>query len=589
MTENDNVSPRTSPQTSPPMSPRTSPKTSLQTSARSVWGPLVVLVVAFVTGGWFLQRGVAQEANVYLQARLFQEVLDHVTEQYVDPVDRSALIGSAIAGVLDELNDAHTSFIDAETWDRFRFRSGADADYGGVGLEILKRDGWVTVITPIPGGPAVRAGIRAGDRVIEVEGASAEDWETDQAASLLRGTPGTDVSLLIDRPGVDKPIPFTLTRAVIELLSVPFATILDEGVGYIPLQVFSETSGREVRGAIERLQAEGMTSLILDLRGNPGGLLEEGVGVADLFLANGSAILETRGRASGQNQNFGAVNPEMVPGVPVVVLVNERSASASEIVAGALQDHDRALVIGNRTYGKGSVQTLFRLSGGNILRLTTARWYTPAGRSIQIVHDELEGSDPSQGLALGLGGEPVFRDVPEELPTVESLGGRTIYGGGGITPDLVVLPDTLSSGEQAAVQRLFRSAGVFATASFDHAVSYVQDHPDLEPGFALGTEDLDRFYRTLVDELEVVLSESDFRSAVRYVTHQLERQIALQAWGEEGAFLHTRGEDRQLNDAIEILRRAETPEALFSLARAAGPTQTETGVETSTSGASGLN
>ena len=558
-------------------------------STRSAWGPLLVLVVALVTGGWFLQRGVAQDANVYLQARLFQEVLDHVTEQYVDPVDRSGLIGSAIEGVLGELNDAHTSFIDAETWDGFRFRSGADADYGGVGLEILKRDGWVTVITPIPGGPAVRAGIRAGDRVIEVEGASAADWETDQAANLLRGAPGTDVSLLIDRPGVDDPIPFTLTRAVIELLSVPFATMVDGGVGYIPLQVFSETSGREVRDAIERLQEEGLTSLILDLRGNPGGLLEEGVGVADLFLANGSPILETRGRTAGQNQKFGAMNAEMVPGLPVVVLVNESSASASEIVAGALQDHDRALVIGTRTYGKGSVQTLFRLSGGNILRLTTARWYTPVGRSIQIVHDEPAENDSPESLALGLGGQPVINDVPEDLPTVESIGGRTIYGGGGITPDLVVLPDTLLAREQAAVQPLFRSWGTFSTASFNHAVSYVQDHPDLEPGFGLRSADLDEFYRTLIDEHEMVLDESDFVTAVRFVTYQLERQIALQAWGEEGAFLHTRADDRQLNDAMEILRRAETPEALFNLARAAGPIETATGVGGSVPGGSGLN
>ncbi len=556
---------------------------------RSAWGPLVVLVVALITGGWFLQRGVAQEANVYLQARLFQEVLDHVTEQFVDPIDRSALIESAISGVLGELNDPHTSFIDAETWDGFRFRSGADADYGGVGLEIQKRDGWVTVITPLPGGPAVRAGIRAGDRVIEVEGASAEDWETDQAASLLRGSPGTDVSLLIDRPGVDDPIPFTLTRAVIELLSVPFATMVDEGVGYIPLQVFSETSGREVRGAIERLVEEGLTSLILDLRGDPGGLLEEGVGVADLFLADGSAILETRGRGAGQNQEFGAVNPEMVPGLPVVVLVNERSASASEIVAGALQDHDRALVIGNRTYGKGSVQTLFPLSGGNRLRLTTARWYTPVGRSIQIVRDEQAEDGAAPSLALGVDGQRVLQGTPEELPTVQSLGGRTIYGGGGITPDLVVLPDTISSREQAAVQRLFRSAGRLATASFDHAVSYVQNHPDLERGFALRAADLDRFYRTLIDEHEIEFDESDFVTAVRFVTYQLESQIALQAWGEEGAFQHTRGDDRQLNDAIEILKQADTPEALFTLAAATGPIETATGVGASVSGASGLN
>ena len=556
---------------------------------RSALGPLVVLVVALVTGGWFLQRGVEQDANIYLQARLFQEVLDHVTEHYVDEVDRSGLVGAAIAGVLDELSDPHTSFIDAETWDGFRFQSGMDADYGGVGLEILNRDGWVTVMTPLPGGPAVRAGIRAGDRIIEVEGTSAADWATDQAANLLRGRPGTDVTLLIERPGVDEPISFTLTRAVIEILSVPFATMVDEGVGYIPLQMFSETSGAEVRSAIERLQKEGLTSLILDLRNNPGGLLEEGVGVADLFLPNGAQILETRGRASRQSQNYSGVRPEMVPGLPVVVLVNGNSASASEIVAGALQDHDRALVMGSRTYGKGSVQTLFPLSGGNRLRLTTARWYTPVGRSIQIVHDEPSEDVRRQSTALGLAGERVLRETPEERPTVESLGGRMLYGGGGITPDLVVLPDTLSAREQVAVQRLFRSASEFNTASFNHAVSYVQDHPDLEPGFALRTADLDGFYRTLLDEHDVVLEESDFVTAERFVRYQLEQQIALQAWGEEGAFLHIRGDDRQLNDAIEILRQANTPEALFGLAGAAGPIQAAVAASASGLGAPGLN
>ena len=556
---------------------------------RSAWGPPAVLVVALITGGWFLQRGVEQEANVYLQARLFEEVLEYVTEQYVDPVDRSGLIGSAIQGVLDELNDPHTSFIDAETWDAFRFRSGADADYGGVGLEILNRDGWVTVITPLPGGPAVRAGIKAGDRIIEVEGASAADWETDQAANLLRGSPGTDVSLLVDRPGVDEPIPFTLTRAVIDLLSVPFATMVDEGVGYIPLRIFSETSEREVRGAIERLQDEGLTSLILDLRSNPGGLLDEGVGVADLFLPDGSPILETRGRAAGQNQNFDGQDPEMVPGLPVVVLVNESSASASEIVAGALQDHDRALVLGNRTYGKGSVQTLLRLSGGNILRLTTARWYTPVGRSISIAHDETTENGARQVRALGLGGEPVFNETLEDGPTVESFGGRTLYGGGGITPDLVVLPDTLSAREQAAVNRLFRSAGVLNTAIFNHAVSYVQDHANLDPGFALLQADLEELYRTLVDEHEVELDEADFMTAERFVRYQLEHQISLQAWGEEGAFFHARENDRPLNQAVEILKLADTPESLFSLVGPGGSLQTAAGVGTSPSGASDLN
>ena len=560
------------------------------TKSTSVVGPAIVLSMALVTGGWFLQRGVAQETNVYLQARLFEEVLDHVTRQFVDPVDRSGLIDSAIGGVLEDLGDPHTSFIDAETWERFRFRSGADADYGGVGLEILHQEGWVTVITPLLGGPALRAGIRAGDRIVEVEGASTRDWETDQAADVLRGSPGTDVSIVIERPGVDEPIPFTLTRAVIELLSVPFATMLDEGIGYVPLQIFSETSGREVREAIATLRAQGMRSLVLDLRNNPGGLLDEGIAVADLFLEDGSLILETRGRAAGQNERFQAGSGELAPELPVVILLNENSASASEIVAGALQDHDRALVIGGRSFGKGSVQTLFRLSGGNVLRLTTARWYTPMGRSINIDRDESTPGPTAENSTLALWGQRVVKNDLDDRPTVMSIGGRTLRGGGGITPDLIVLPDTLSSREQNAVQRLFRSAGAFSTALFNHAVAYVQDHPDLESGFDLPAADLDRFYRFLVDENEVTLTPEDFATAVRFMTHQLEREIALQAWGDEGAFRQIRSTDTQLSRAIELLERADTPEAVFRVAADLVPEEKgPTVVGASSAGATGAN
>ncbi len=557
--------------------------------SRSILGPAVVLAIALVTGGWFLQRGVGQETNVYVQARLFQEVMEHVSEQYVDPVDRSGLIESAIEGVLEELGDPHTSFIDAATWESFRFRSGADAEYGGVGLEILKRDGWVTVIAPLPGGPAIRAGIRAGDQIVEVEGESAEDWETDAAADRLRGSPGTDVAIMIRRPGVDDPIPFTLTRDVIELLSVPFSLMVEDGVGYIPLEVFSETSGREMRDAITSLRDQGMTSLVLDLRDNPGGLLDEGVSIADMFLPSSSAILETRGRAAGQNQKFAASRPALLPNLPVVVLVNQGSASSSEIVAGALQDHDRALIVGGRSYGKGSVQTLYRLSGGNILRLTTARWYTPVGRSIHMTREEQMASRAPETSTLALSGQRVLKDDREGRPTVESMGGRILFGGGGITPDVTVLPDTLTLAEQEAVQRVFRSAGVFATALFNFSVSYVQEHPDLELGFVSSGADLDRFYRYLVDEHEVELDRADFMAARRFVRYQLEREIALQAWDEEDAFRQIRTRDAQLNKAIELLQNSESPQALF---QAAGETQgpdAQSAVGASTSGAPDSN
>ena len=539
-------------------------------NSRSILGPATVLAIALVTGGWFLQRGVGQETNVYVQARLFQEVIEHVSEQFVDPVDRSGLIESAIEGVLEDLGDPHTSFIDAATWESFRFRSGADAEYGGVGLEILKRDGWVTVITPLPGGPAIRAGIRTGDQIVEVEGETAKDWETDTAADRLRGSPGTDVDIMIRRPGVDEPIPFTLTRDVIELLSVPFSLMVDDGVGYIPLQVFSETSGREMREAIASLRDQGMTSLVLDLRDNPGGLLDEGVAIADMFLPTSSAILETRGRGSGQNGRFDASRPELLPDLPLVVLVNQNSASSSEIVAGALQDHDRALVVGSRSYGKGSVQTLYRLSGGNILRLTTARWYTPVGRSIHMTREEQVASRAPDVSTLALSGQRVLKDDPQDRPTVQSMGGRTLFGGGGITPDLTVLPDTLTLAEQEAVQRIFRSAGAFATALFNFSVSYVQEHPDLKLGFTSSRADLDRFYRYLVDDNEVDLDRADYTAAARFVTSQLEREIAVQAWGEEDAFRQVRSRDAQLNKAIELLQSSKSSEALF---RATGDVQ----------------
>ena len=532
---------------------------------KSIFSSTIVLVVTLIAGGWFIQSGVGQSAKVYVQSRLVQEVIEHVSEQFVDPVDRSSLIESAIQGVLEDLNDTHTSFIDADTWDNFRLRSGADAEYGGVGLEILKRDGWVTVITPLPDGPAIRAGIRAGDQIVEVEGDSAEGWDTDRTADRLRGKPGTKVDIMIRRPGIDDVIPFELTRDVIELLSVPFSLMLDAGVGYIPLQVFNKNSGREMRKAIENLQNQGMSSLILDLRDNPGGLLEEGVAIADMFLPNSSAILETRGRTSDHNEKYTAVGPELLPDIPVVVMVNQNSASSSEIVAGALQDHDRALVIGVRSYGKGSVQTLYPLTGGNILRLTTAKWYTPVGRSIDINHEnqvELQAQDSSMAT-LTFRGQRVLKEGPEEQSTFRSTGGRILYGDGGITPDVIVLPDTLTIDEQVVVRKVFRSAGVFSTALFNFSVSYVQDHPELEVGFSLSVSDMDHFYSYLLKNYEVDLDLIDFTTASRFVKYQLEREVALQAWEREDAFRQIKDKDVQLNKAIDLLRVAKSPKDLF--------------------------
>lgn len=528
---------------------------------RAAVTPFLVLGGAVLLGGWFLQEGVEREENVYLQVRVFEEVVSHVSAQYVDSVERGDLYQSAIRGLLDELDDPNTSFIPARVYDDFAIQT-TTGQYGGVGLEVVQRDEWVTVVAPIPGTPAARAGIRPGDWFVEIAGESAEGWPTDRAVEILRGEPGSTVEVMIGRTGVDEPIPFTLERAVIQLRAVPFALELEEGIGYVPLQIFRSTSSSELRAAVDSLRAEGVQRLILDLRGNPGGLLEEGIGVTDLFVDAGAEVVETRGRAPGQSQTFGASEPSVYDGLTVAVLVDGSSASASEIVAGALQDHDRALVVGMPTYGKGSVQTLFQLSGGNVLRLTTARWYTPVGRSID---RDRSSEAPVAHAALTLTGAYLAPEPDEDRPTFRSMAGRTLLGGGGIVPDVTVTPDTLTTDESVAVRALYRQAGAFTNALFSYAVEVNRRAPGLAPGFEVDDTTLDEF-RTHLGEAGVEVPADVFAAARRYIAYQIEREVALQSGGDVAEFEQVRRYDRQLARAVELLRESNGTSALLERA-----------------------
>ncbi len=524
--------------------------------------PLAVLLVAVTTGGWFLQQGVSQERNVYFQVRLFEEVVNHVADRFVEPVDREDLYGSAITGVIEGLEDPNSSFLDVSEWESLRIRT--EGEYGGVGLEIVERGGWVTVVNPLPGAPGTRAGIRAGDRFYAVEGESAEGWSADQAVERLRGAPGTSVDVEMVRPGVADPIPFTLTRAVIQFLSVPFHSMLEGNVGYVPLRMVSEASPDEVREAIDDLLSSGAESVILDLRGNPGGLLDKGIEVADLFLDPGLTVAETRGRAADQNQILRSRSPSEYPDLPLVVLVDERSASASEIIAGALQDHDRALVVGTITFGKGSVQSLYPLTGGNVLKLTTARWYTPSGRSIQKPReDQVAVFD---GGALTISG--ALASVPDTTgrPRFESSGGRTLLGGGGITPDLLVMLDTLSVEEQGAVRSLYSTAPTFNSTLFDWVAEYSNEHPGLAPDFRITEAMVADFTASLRTATEESLEDRLLRGAQRYIRYNLERELALQTFGEAAEFERIRRVDSQIDRALEALSGASSPDALFQVA-----------------------
>lgn len=409
----------------------------------------------------------------------------------------------------------------------------------------------------------------SGDRIVEVEGESTEGWSDSDAVAVLRGPRGSSVTIGIRRPGVDQKIDYQLVREEIHVNSVRTSYMIDPGVGYAKLDLFSETSTADLRNAIHRMRSEGMRSMILDLRSNPGGLLDQGVSVSDLFMSPGQAIVETRARNPRDNVTFRASGPEEFPDMPIVVLVDQYSASASEIVAGALQDHDRALVVGVPTFGKGSVQTLFALSGGNYLKMTTGKWYTPSGRSIQT-----ENLNPGEA-ALRLSEEPIDQDGTP-MPTEEMLdttereeyrtdGGRIVYGGGGIVPDLIVRGDTLTRAEREFFQAASRAGNRYVDAIFRFAVDHVRRNPELRPDFAVTPEMENELYQILrADGVEV--TREQFEAAEDLVARHIGEQVALAKWGQEGRAQRVNRDDAVVRSAIELLRQAPSQEALFGMA-----------------------
>ncbi len=550
--------------------------------------PALLFALAMTGGSWLLQSDRELGSNLYFQTRLLDEVLTRIDAHFVDEVDVNGLYRAAIEGVVEQLGDRNSTFLEAAVWEDVRIR--AEGEYGGIGMEVVNRDDYVTVVAPIPGTPGARAGLRSGDRIIRVDGESVVGQPTDQVVGRLRGKPGTPVRIGIQRPGLDQPLVFEVSRALIQLPSVPFAAMLDGGVGYVPLNVFNGTTTAEVRGAIDSLASIGMTSLVLDLRNNRGGLLTQGVALTDLFLDRNDDIVEIRGRSSSPEMHVARAE-QSHPELPLAVLIGHGSASAAEIVAGALQDHDRALLVGSTTFGKGSVQSLFPLPGGNVLKLTTARWYTPSGRSIQ--RDAPGHQARLAASTLSLNGDLVQRPDLQGKPEFESRGGRRVLGGGGIVPDVWVMPDTLTSAERGAVQEIFNAGGGFFASLQSWVVGYLGEHPKLHADFVITDADLESFYQVWLERARaslgggaeaggedtpgepVILSLtlSDVLRARRYVVHHMEAEISSQLWGDLGRFERMQAADIQLQRAAQLLRAAQDQEVLFRLAGAPLPAE----------------
>ena len=516
-----------------------------------------VLAVALVCGGWLMQAGYgATSAAPATRARLFDEVLRHVENFYIDTVSETDLYRKAVDGVLLELHDPHSVFLPP---DRLaKLNESTTGRYAGVGIQMDVRDGWITVVAPLPGTPAQRAGIETGDRVVEIDGRTTRAWTSDEAVKALRGAPGSTVRVLVERPGTATRLPFSLTREEIRFHSVQHALMLRDSIGYVDLTIFSENSDQELRAAIDSLRGRGMRALIFDLRGDPGGLLDQGVAVADLFLDPGQKIVSMRGRTRESERDFVDRLPQSWPQMPIVVLVDSGSASASEIVSGALQDHDRALIVGQTSYGKGSAQSLFPLSDSSALKLTTALWYTPSGRSINRARngDDDDGDDQSALRSLGA----------ETRPTFKTDAGRKVLGGGGISPDVSVSDST----DDAQVRNLQQAVGKHVSEFRDVLTQYALDLKAkgsvTSPSFTVTPAMRNEFYDRLRKK-NVTIPRTAFDADARLIDRLMADQIARYVFGPEAEFERSVGRDMDITTAVSLLEKARTPEDLLRAAR----------------------
>jgi carboxyl-terminal processing protease len=506
-------------------------------------------VVLLFIAGWVVGWSRATAVDRYDDVHLFVQVLQRVDQYYVDPVEPKKLVDGAIQGMLRRL-DPFSSYLDEKAL--VDLTAATQGQFGGLGIVVGIRDNYPTVISPLEGTPAFSIGIQSGDRIVEIDAKPTRGLAIDEVVSRLRGPEGTKVTVRVSREGEEEPRTYTITREIITVKSVPYAHVFSGGIGYVRLASFSSTTGDELRQALAALDRDGAKSLILDLRRNPGGLLSEAVDVAEQFLPKGEVIVETRGRMSDADQTYAASFTQPHLSQPLVVLVDEASASAAEIVAGALQDHDRALLVGEPTFGKGSVQSVINLPGSRAaLKLTTAKYYTPSGRSIH--KDAFEPhADAPAGDEDEVSVTPAKPDSAPK-PKFRTDAGRTVFGGGGIQPDLVVKADTLID-PSAEIER--------RGLPFTFAVRYVAKHPNQGEQLTVTPEVWNQFLALLGEEkLEYVPAALDAQRP--YVETALRREVGRRVGGDDAAFRAAAGEDQVLQRALDLLRKSRSPKDLL--------------------------
>ncbi|TFH24230.1 MAG: S41 family peptidase [Bacteroidia bacterium] len=480
---------------------------------------IVIFSVGFSTLG---NKDLELVKNLDIYYTLFREL----NMFYVDETDPEDLVTTSIDAMLSSL-DPYTTFIPESDMDEFQFQT--TGEYGGIGSLIRRSGNSVMIAEPYDGFPAAKAGIRAGDQILKVDGVSTKDMAIESVSDKLKGKPGTELVLTIERFGEEKPLSFTLAREKISIKNVPYFGMLDQSTGYIYISNFTTGAGKEVEDALTALKKDHeLKSLVLDLRANPGGLLIEAVRICNLFVNKGEMIVNTRGKMEQWDSDYSTTREPVDTEIPLVVMVNRGSASASEIVAGALQDLDRAVVIGQRTFGKGLVQTSRPLKYNAQLKVTTAKYYIPSGRCIQALDYTHRNEDGSVG------------HIPDSLISEYSTrSGRLVYDGGGIEPDFEVVPEMLS---EIAIQLFTQSM------FFDFATRYrnVNDEIDSPETFSLSDEDYELF-KVFLEEKNFefqTASEKAFADLIRTAKREKYYELAEEEFSSlEDKLIHNNLQD----------------------------------------------
>lgn len=520
---------------------------------------MVAITGATLFGGFYgnhLLGATTPSSDLQKRMKEYTDLLNAVTAWSPEETGSDKLVYASIDGMLRTL-DPHTSFLEPKEYTDMQDRQ--KGTFYGLGILVTKRNDQVTVITPLEGTPAARLGIRAGDVISEVENVATDDLSLDEVVKRLKGPKGTSVNIKIKRIGMKEPIALTIVRAAIPTNSISNVLMLQPGVGYIRIKDFTSTTVRELDQAISKLEEQGMQKLVLDLRMNPGGLLDAAVGVSDHFLDKGQMIVYTKGRTPDSAQEYVAPGKHERFTMPIVVLINRGSASASEIVAGAIQDHDRGLVVGETSWGKGLVQSVYTLQYGAGLALTTSKYYTPAGRNIQrdysSVYDYYMADESTESAEVPL-------DQREQFKTDT---GRIVYGGGGITPDVMVKQPQLSRTTQILEVR---------SAIFNYGVQYAAKHPDVNRELKITPAIVDEFVRHAV-EAEAA-QESDIRDALalpadrNYIERALKAEIVAAKYGFDASYPFRLQGDAQVEKALELFPQAQKLASLAADVRAHG-------------------